>query len=553
MLLACGLWAIEKREFDAARRHLTRGLKVDPKNWQMSDALASAERQTGHAEEAKTCLQRGIDAAVDPHGRNELSWVLADLLIDQHRWAEASRVIDNMERRDVLPKRLQYLQARIKAGEGQWIEAAKDLEAIYPWLWQQPALAYQADILLAECYRQVGDVDRRRSACQRAITLDPLALPGRLGLAQTLEAMGRLDEALARYRDLVDQVPSVRKDVARLLVGINLRRPASQRDWRGRAGLGPSVPDHGRFARAGHSACREPDLRKVIPSVPAISCNSRDRHPDRVEFWTALAELANRQETPEATMSVIAEAQRRLGDRVDLRLARFLALIKRGGAGASQALAELERGLEAFTPSDQGRLLKGLADAQLQIGDLAGADRIVNQLALLRPFDLGVRFTQFQLAFQIGDESRMASAIREIERIESGLQAGPASHGALWRCCKARLCIWRASRDVPSAITREELAEARRLLTAREIEISNDSWPIVVLSQAKLDELLGDLEAAIKESVRPRAGRRESHSPAPGGAAPLRPRSLRPGQRSDPPLAGTSEGEDNRGAPATRR
>ncbi len=199
-------------------------------------------------------------------------------------------------------------------------------------------------------------------------------------------------------------------------------------------------------------------------------------------------------------MSVIAEAQRRLGDRVDLRLARFLALIKRGGAGASQALAELERGLEAFTPSDQGRLLKGLADAQLQIGDLAGADRIVNQLALLRPFDLGVRFTQFQLAFQIGDESRMASAIREIERIESGLQAGPASHGALWRCCKARLCIWRASRDVPSAITREELAEARLLLAAA--ELSNSSWPIVALSQAELDDLLGDAENAIKGYLR---------------------------------------------------
>jgi len=501
VLLACALRAMETRDFDAARRHVTRGLKVDPKNWHMSAALASVERQTGHAEEAKTCLQRGIDAAVDPHGRHELSWALADLLIDQHRWAEAGRVIDSMDRREVLPEPLQYLQARIKAGQGQWIEAAKDFEAIYPALLRQPALAYQANILLAECYRQVGAVDRRHSACSRAITLDPMALPGRLGLAQTLEAMGRCDESLARYRDLLDQVPSVRMDVARLLVRINLRRPASQRDWR-EVELA--------LDQASQAVADSPELvilraeSQMAQGQPErardLLRHSRDQFPDKVEFWTALAELANRQETPAAALSVIEEAQRRLGDKVDLRLARLLALIKREGAAVSPALAELERGLEAFTPSDHERLLLGLADAHLQIGDPAGADRIINRLALLRPFDLGVRFTQFELAFQQGDESRMASAIREIERIESDLQAGQPSHGAFWRCCNARLCIWRASRGVKGAITREELAEARRLLTAA--GLSNGSWPIVVLSQAKLDELLGDAEAAIKGYLR---------------------------------------------------
>jgi tetratricopeptide (TPR) repeat protein len=501
VLLASALWAIEKRDFDAARRHLSHGLKDDPKNWQMSDALSWVERETGRVEEAKTCLQRGIDASVDPHGRNELFWAFADLLIDQHGWAEANRVIDSMEQRNVPPEPLQYLRARIKAGEGKWIEAANELETIYPGLLRQHALAYQADILLAECYRQAGAVDRRHSACRRAIDLDPQALPARLALAQALEAMGRPDEALVRYRELVEPVPSARVDVARLLVKINLRRPASQRDWR----EVERALDQASEAMADSSELvilrAESQTAQGHPAhARDLLRQSRDRYPDRVEFWTALAELANRQETPEAAMSVIEEAQRRLGDRVDLRLARLLALIKRGGAGASHALDELERNLEAFTPSDQWRLLKGLADAHFQIGDRAGADRLVNQLTLLRPFDLGVRMTQFELAYRLGDESRMASAIREIERIESRLQSGRASGGAFWRCCKARLCIWQAGRGVPGASSREQLTEARLLLT--EVDLSSGSWPIVVLSQAELDDLLGDMEAAIKGYLR---------------------------------------------------
>ena len=141
------------------------------------------------------------------------------------------QLIDQVREQQVLPEAIQYLQARIEASKGRWIEAATELESIYPRLLREPALAYSADIVIASCYQKIGALDQRYATLRRAIALDPKATAGRLGLAQTLEAMGRLDEALAAYRGIADEAPAARVDAARVLVQINLRRPASLRDW----------------------------------------------------------------------------------------------------------------------------------------------------------------------------------------------------------------------------------------------------------------------------------------------------------------------------------
>ena len=98
----------------------------------MADALVWLERRAGRLDEAEKCLRSAIDATNDPHGKNELLWNLADLLIDRGRWQDAPQLIDQVREQQVLPEAIQYLQARIEASKGRWIEAATELESIYP-------------------------------------------------------------------------------------------------------------------------------------------------------------------------------------------------------------------------------------------------------------------------------------------------------------------------------------------------------------------------------------------------------------------------------------
>ena len=231
-LLTAAAFAIERNDLDLARRHLTTGLAHDPRNWQMSDAMAWIARRSGKPKDAEESLRRGIDAADNPEGRRRLRWVLADVLIDEGKWADAKKAIENLSEQNVRPELVKYLTARISVGEARWIDASNDLEAIYPLLVAETSrLTYQADLLLARCYEQLGDIDRRYAAYRRAISLDPQGIGGQLGLAQTLVAMDRIDEALAAYRRLIDQEPSAGTAAARLLILRNLRRHGEPSDW----------------------------------------------------------------------------------------------------------------------------------------------------------------------------------------------------------------------------------------------------------------------------------------------------------------------------------
>src|SRR5262249_26721540 len=118
-------------------------------------------------------------------------------------------------------------------------------------------------------------------------------------------------------------------------------------------------------------------------------------YPERAEPTVALAALVERQEGPEAALRVLDEAQGRLGDRAEIRLARAWTWARRGGEGAPATLAKLTQDLAKFSADDQVRLLRGLVDPYLRIGDRREARRILDLLADRQPHDLDVRLVAF--------------------------------------------------------------------------------------------------------------------------------------------------------------
>ncbi len=501
VLLTAAAFAVDRGDIALARRHLTMGLERNPRNWRLSASMASRARRLGQPKEAEAHLRRVIDAASDPDGRGRLLWVLADVLIDERKWTDAKEAIERLGKERVLPELLKYLDARICVGEAKWIEASTELEAIYPLFLGKPELAYQADLLLGTCYLQLGDIDRRFAAFRRAVSLNPRGTAGQLGLAATLAAMDRLDEALATYRLMINQEPTAGPATARLLILRNLRRPAAQRDWR-------EVEEI--LAR---SAEVMPGSTEVIilraeafvaraqwDHANDLLVKARDQRPDRIELWIALAELAERRDTPDAALSIIKEAERRLGDRVELRIGRANARAQRDGADAVRTLAELERDLASFSPSDQERLLRGLTEAHLRIGDTAVANRLIGQLVRQRPFDLSLRFSQFELALRVGDQAAMESILDGIQAIENHLESPDQEGGAFGPYAKARLLIWSASRKERGSIVKKELDDAVRHLAAAGRR--RPFWPLVPLAEAEIDDLLGNQNGAIKGYLR---------------------------------------------------
>ena len=242
--LAAAALDVERGAFDSARQHLTSGLELHPRDSRILTALAWLEKKSGRLGEAAEVLRRGADASTDREERGRFLWLLADTLIDQGKWAEVKAVIGRLDHQPVRPELLKYLDARIGVGEARWSEARRQLEAIYPLLGRENDLAYQANLLIGLCCEQLGDLDQREVAFQRAVALDPERVEGRIGSAAAKEAMGQIDEAIDEYRKVIDRAPAAGMALARLLMQRNLagrRRNATGRVWNR-----PSTARHGR-------------------------------------------------------------------------------------------------------------------------------------------------------------------------------------------------------------------------------------------------------------------------------------------------------------------
>ena len=117
-----------------------------------------------------------------------------------------------------------------------------------------------------------------------------------------------------------------------MLVLKNLRLPEENRDWeevgqvlRHAVELNPGAPQ---------APLLEVEVlvaKKRIPEAERLLERLRDKNPKQIEFWIVLASLAERQEEWDKAEKLLNDAQRRLGDKVGLRIARAEHLVRRRG------------------------------------------------------------------------------------------------------------------------------------------------------------------------------------------------------------------------------
>jgi cellulose synthase operon protein C len=483
---------------EEARSALQAGLGVAPKDPSLHQALATLELRTGSVNKAIASLYKSLDKLPDQVG---LRWTLANLLAEQGNTTDLMLQIQELKRLGFTPVLLDFLEANYEVNSSQWAKAIQSLARLQPMLETLPELKARVNSLLARCYDQQGDPERRRDALQRAVRANPNYLPARLGLIANQVERGEFDQPIDEYRKLVQSVPATRARLIELLIARNRQQPEERRDWREVEELlkqeaaaspqsaGPLILQAELAATRGKSA----DAQALLDSA-------RQRFPREVTPWTASAELLRRQGKLEPASTLLDQAQKTLGDSVDLRLARARLLGTRGGADLVKELDQLTRNTGAFTSQDRRRLLKALGpDVARLDGGLPVAARIWSEVAALDPNAIEPQLRLLEIAFQAATNAevtrkakpgqakdQVAEARAEIERIIAQIKQIDSADGLNARYQEVLYLIWQ-SQYAADATAKLTLRNAARSLID-DLSSRRPDWSLIPLALASLVE-----------------------------------------------------------------
>ncbi len=471
---------------DEARRYFERGQQLHPGDPRFHFGLARLELSTGRRAKALRCLRQALEQLPD---QAPVIWMAADLFLDAGEAKEARQLLVRLSHAE-WHSAVNYLRARLLLLEGRFAEARTLLEKQRQQLTHTPDLAWRADVFLGVCYERLGNPEQQLAAYRRAASSASSPRPARLGLAAALLANGQLDEALSEYQRLMPEVPETRLIVARLLLLRNMRLPARQRSWGQLETLLRDAPEQVRdsveYRLLGVELLLGRDKLAEARQELQAACR---KAPAEVRYWLALAALADRDQTATRdrsfvrSLEVLDEADKAVGDVVELRLARANRLSPLPAAQVRDALRRFEEKTEHFNQAEQTRLQVGLADASERLGDRENARRLLGQAAAQLPEDLGIRQRLFALALAAEDDAACKATLAEVRKMEG-------EEGALWRFAEAARLVALAHRG-----DRSGLAQARRRLT--EVARIRSAWSRVPLLSAQIDDLEGNVDTAL--------------------------------------------------------
>jgi tetratricopeptide (TPR) repeat protein len=271
---------------------------------------------------------------------------------------------------------------------------------------------------------------------------------------------------------------------ARCLLMRNLQRTREQADWDEVDRAVSRAEKHdGDTVDLALTRAERLATTQNLDGAAALLAQRRAQHPDQVRPWVAEAELAERRKVPVDALRLLEEAERKLGDRPEIRVARAHFWGRHPGKDVEPALRRLEQGVGEMSTHDRAHLLGELAMVWYQAGDAREAERLWREQARLQPHTLRPRLFLLDLALQGGGEVAVIPLVRELRLLEG-------EDGVLWRYGEAARLVLRAKTKERSA-----LAEARR--ACDELAKRSEDAPQVALLAAELDELEGQPGKAI--------------------------------------------------------
>jgi predicted Zn-dependent protease len=485
VLLAAAEVALLKGNLGEARDYVQRGLKLHPKNERLYRSLATLEARCLHLDEAAACLRRGLKELPESVA---LHTHLAEVLLDQGQAAEVRELLAWL-RGHTPPAGLgEYLEGRLLMLDGQWAEAIDKLLIARARLGLASEWTSNVCANLGRCHERLGDGELQLAAYRDAVVLNAGNVPARLELSKALLALRLPEEASLELRHLTS-LPEAPAEAWVLYAAALLERYARQ---------APNATERkeldavlARAAEVSPAAAELPWLRAeralLDDDKAAALAGLRKavaQRPGEAKLWAALADMQARTGQPAEALATLEKAAQQLGPRLEIQQALLKYWSARPGAEAHAALQQVDKQAATLPRDERIRLLRGLAEAALLLGEKAAAEESLRQVAALLPKDLRSRLALFDLALSDNRDADTLALLAELRRLEG-------QDGVLWRGGEAARAIHLARKG-----DRSRLETARKRLG--EIRDRRPDWARASLLQGYLDEIDGKLERAME-------------------------------------------------------
>lgn len=412
----------------------------------------------------------------------QLRWQLAEILIAQSKLEEARLEIAQLRKQKLAKPMEEYLGARIAMMEGHWLDAIRKLEFVRSNSASVPMLLPQVSLCLGRCFEKLGQPEQQLVAYRKATNLNESSEVARIGLARSLDRMGRIDDALLHYGQ-VRQLSGVDIQIARLLIHRNLKLPPAERNW---DSVKEVLDAAARTDLENSLIVRSFMLVVRDQATQAVELLGRgiERHPGHVGLRLALAETYHQMGRISEAESSLVDAERTLGNRVEILLARIRYAASLTGDAANDRLQELEESAKQFSGAAQLSLWRALAAAYAAIGDTEKWRTHLESIAEKAPDDVEVIQSLYSTALRAGSADEVERWLREIRRIHG--HDGPETQLAI-----AQRLIVSADGET---VDKEMLEQARELLN--QVAVQMPDSPRVALELAQLESLAGNEELA---------------------------------------------------------
>jgi tetratricopeptide (TPR) repeat protein len=470
-------------DFAACAGHWRAVLELDQERVEAYLGLVCAQRERGQAQEAIEPLRRGLKRMPD---QPELAFALADVLIDQGKTAEANSLRARLPRSRTAGRVL-YLTGRMEQQQKHWQKAVDAFTKAACAGDLLPADKARLYLALARCHAERACREEQVSAMRQAFQTYPSPSVC-LEWAVVLLANRAGAEAVPLLRSLAQMpVPpeAIWPLLAQALIEHNLIRPAWQRDWtevERALDRASKIPAHA--VRAALLRVSMHYLRDEVEQARKTLAEAQQRHPEEPLVWKARVQLALREKDDQAVRAILAEADRRLGDRVEWLLVRADLLAIQPGSSSLDDLQKLESAADRLSAEDRDRLERRLVEVAGRQGIHPAAQRLCTRLLARHPDDLRTRELLLQVKLATGDDHGAAALVDEMRRLEG-------DEGITWRSARASHLISKAARG-----DRSGLAEARKRL--KEVRQRRPGWSHANFLEGRLADLEGKPAKALE-------------------------------------------------------
>ncbi|MDB5308757.1 MAG: tetratricopeptide repeat protein [Gemmataceae bacterium] len=491
-----------RAQLKKAEAHLQTAFTAHKKNVRVGLMLAQVLTEEGEVKQAIEVLRTSADAL---GGTNDEFLLVVDRLLDLGEQDLSRTLIDRIATNEADRERIvKYLRGRMALLKGNWATARTNLEEIAPALVRVRDFHKKAMYGIGRCYGVLQNPDKQMECYSAALQDDPRYLPALIGRAEANFRLGRYREASGDYQTIVNGygLAAYRPKLARLELRAVVKQPAPARRWDAfEKSLGPD-------------ADRTPELQILYAESLAARGDGEgaakvlqaivDKDPKNAAAWLALARVRGGG-SPDGAVKLLDEAAAKIGDTVDLRLARSLVLVNRTRKPTPNEIRALAEKAENFEKWDRRRLWFGLGEAASRAALIADepdaaalralAIEYLQKAADLDPEDLMTRAALVDAGLAAGRPDVVDAALAGIAAVEG--EKGPI--GTLSRVVKQ---LPEVRRTADKAVRAVGIADLRAL--ANRAKADRPGWARVYVALAQLDELEGLNDAALanyKEAI----------------------------------------------------